>query len=395
MTTQSAIKNGDALSLAYAPLALAQALIRCPSVTPAEGGGLGLLEYKLGGLGFRCERMKFGLIDNLYARIGTQAPHFCFAGHTDVVPPGDESAWRHPPFSAGIENGELYGRGAADMKGAVAAFISAVATFLADRQGALPGSISLLITGDEEGDGIDGTKRVLETLASRRETIDACLVGEPTCAARLGDTAKIGRRGSLTARIKIIGSAGHAAYPERADNPLPRMVNLLQAIGAEPLDKGTEAFDPSTLTITSIDTGNTASNVIPAQANAVLNIRFNTCHSGESLSRWLADMCARHSGAHEMQIAISGEPFLTAPGRLVEAVAQAVQTVTGLMPALTTGGGTSDARFIHSHAPVIEFGLVGATMHKTDERISIDDLNGLTNIYREILRIYFSESNCA
>jgi len=374
------------------PAALAAALIRCESVTPKDAGALDTLEAALGPLGFDCARLAFGegaaRVENLYARLGDGAPTFCFAGHTDVVPAGAPEAWSRDPFGGALADGWLYGRGAADMKGAVAAFVAAVSRYLADA-GPPRGRIVLLITGDEEGPAVNGTRRVLEWMRAKGERIDACLVGEPTCRERLGDTIKIGRRGTITGRLQVHGAQGHVAYPERADNPIPRLVRTLAALDGTALDEGTEHFEPSNLEITTVDVGNPAANVIPAAARATFNIRFNDRHTGDSLARWLREICAAHAGAHELNIEIGGECFLTPPGPLSELVAGAVERVTGLRPALSTAGGTSDARFIKNHCPVVEFGLPGQTMHKIDERVALSDLEALTRIYRAVLDDYF------
>lgn len=380
----------DAMANPRDPIALTQALIRCPSVTPADAGALDVVERTLEGLGFVCHRLSFAEIDNLYARIGDGAPHFCFAGHTDVVPVGDAAHWTVDPFAGTIEGGCVYGRGAADMKGGIAAFIAAVAEFLSARAGGLPGSISLLITGDEEGLAINGTKKMLDWLRARGEVIDACLVGEPTNPKRLGDMIKIGRRGSLNAEITALGAQGHVAYPALAANPIPRLLKILDALLSRKLDAGTAHFDPSNLEVTSVDVGNAAANVIPAAARAMVNIRFNDRHRGADLVRWIDETCAGFGGAYALKSHISGEAFLTPPGALSDLVAGAVETVSGRRPALSTTGGTSDARFIKDMCPVVEFGLVGATMHQVDERAAVADIRALSRIYFEILTRYFS-----
>ncbi|MDA5192950.1 succinyl-diaminopimelate desuccinylase [Govanella unica] len=374
------------------PVALAQSLIRCPSVTPAEAGALDLLQRELEGLGFTCHRLPFDgdgteRVDNLYARIGSTAPHFCFAGHTDVVPVGDAAHWTVDPFAGTIENGTLYGRGANDMKGAIAAFVAAAADYLKDRE--LQGSISLLITGDEEGVAINGTRKMLDWLKARGEVLDACVVGEPTNPRLFGEMIKIGRRGSLNAEITVIGAQGHVAYPHLSDNPIPRMLKILTALNERKLDDGTDHFDPSNLEVVSIDVGNTAANIIPAAVTARLNIRFNDRHTGASLIDWLREVCEMSGGAYELRPHISGESFLTAPGHLSDLVIHAVHDVTGVMPELSTTGGTSDARFIKDACPVLDFGLVGATMHKVDERASVADIQALTKVYRLVLERFF------
>lgn len=376
------------------PVALTQALIRCPSVTPKDAGALDVLQRALEGLGFTCHRLPFGdgeeRVDNLYARLGTARPHFCYAGHTDVVPVGNSADWTVDPFAGVIDGGMILGRGAADMKASIAAFVAAAADYVRDKGGRVPGSISLLITGDEEGVAVNGTVRVLEWLKARGETIDHCVVGEPTNPKRLGDMIKIGRRGSLNAVITVMGAQGHVAYPHLADNPIPRMLKTLNALLARRLDDGTAHFDPSNLEITSVDVGNMATNVIPAAATARLNIRFNELHTGASLSQWIRDVCQENAGAHDVDIHISGEAFLTKPGFLSDLVTAAVRDVTGRTPDLSTTGGTSDARFIKDMCPVVEFGLVGETMHKADERASLADIEALTRIYRHILDRYFT-----
>ncbi len=362
------------------PVALTQALLRCASVTPEDGGAQDTLATALERIGFAVTRLPFGATPNLFARRGRGAPHFCFAGHTDVVPPG-EAGWSHAPFAGEIADGVLYGRGAVDMKGAIAAFVAACAGWPQH-----PGSVSLLVTGDEEGPATDGTARVLDWMATHGHIPDVCVVGEPTNPRRIGEVIKVGRRGSLTARIAVHGVQGHAAYPQHADNPVHRLVRALAALTALPLDAATEWFEPSSLQVTSVDVGNPASNVIPASARAVLNIRFNDRHTGAGLSDWLRAVLAQHAERFELDVVISGESFLTEPGPLVLAVRAAVASATGNAPRLDTGGGTSDARFIARHCPVAEFGLVGATMHQADERVPVADLHALTGIYGAMLR---------
>ncbi|MEI8393907.1 MAG: succinyl-diaminopimelate desuccinylase [Rhodospirillaceae bacterium] len=371
------------------PVEFARALIRCPSVTPEDAGALALLEAALTALGFTCHRLRrqaagTAAVENLYARLGTGAPHLCFAGHTDVVPPGDLAEWTVDPFGAEIKDGLLYGRGAIDMKGAVAAFVAAVARVTGER-GPPSGSISLLITGDEEGDATNGTKAVLPWLVENAEAPDFCLVGEPTCEHRLGDTMKIGRRGSLNARLSVTGTRGHVAYPHLADNPLPRLVRMLDSLIDCLLDEGSAYFPPSSLVLTSIDVGNPTTNVIPARATANFNIRFNTLYTPEGLEGWIRNRLDAVGGAYELVLNLSGNAFLTAPGPFTERVAAAVERATGLRPAESTGGGTSDARFIKDLCPVVEFGPVGKTMHKADESIPVADLIGLTEIYAGLL----------
>ena len=372
---------------------LAQALIRCASVTPADAGAQDVLAAALERLGFRVTRLRFGAIDNLFARIGSQRPHLCFAGHTDVVPPG-AGAWSAGAFAAELRDGMLIGRGACDMKGAIAAFVAACAAHLAGHADGGPprGSISLLITGDEEGPAIDGTVRVLQWMQAHDEVPDFCIVGEPTNPQRLGDMIKIGRRGSLNATVTIQGIQGHVAYPARADNPVHRLVRALAALTAAPLDAGSDWFEPSSLQVTSIDVCNTATNVIPATATARLNIRFNDRHSGASLTAWLRATLAQHAERFDLDVSISGESFLTAPGRAVDILRNAVERTTGRSPKLDTGGGTSDARFIARLCPVAEFGLVGATMHQVDERVPLDELRALAGVYRAVLDDFMGDA---
>lgn len=378
------------------PVALTQDLIRCPSVTPADAGALGVLQRVLEGMGFTCTRLVFeeagtDPVDNLYARLGTGSPNFCFAGHTDVVPVGDAAAWTVDPFAAEIINGKLYGRGTSDMKGAIAAFTSAVKSFL-DRNGTPGGSISLLITGDEEGPSINGTRKVLDWMQANGEVIDACLVGEPTNPRAMGDMMKIGRRGSVTATLTAYGAQGHVAYPHLADNPLPRLTKALSMLADSPLDEGTKHFQPSTLAITTIDVGNPASNVIPAKGTAKFNIRFNDLHTPKSLEAHIRDVLEEVGGAWDLKMAVSGEAFLTPPGALVATVAGAVTAVTGKTPELSTSGGTSDARFIKNFCPVVEFGLVGQTMHKVDEHVDVADIRTLAAIYDRVLADFFGKA---
>ncbi len=369
------------------PLPLAQALIRCASVTPEDAGAQDVLADALQRLGFTVTRLCYGAIENLWARIGTSGPHLCFAGHTDVVPPG-AAAWTGDPFAAEVRDGVLYGRGACDMKGAIAAFVAACADHL--QSGELRGSISLLITGDEEGIATDGTVKVLQWMQEQGEIPDFCLVGEPTCPVQLGDMVKIGRRGSLNATITVHGTQGHVAYPHRADNPVHRMVRALAALTAAPVDAGSDWFQPSTLQVTSIDVGNTVTNVIPSSARAMLNIRFNDRHSGASLTAWLRATLAQYAERFDLDVAISGESFLTEPGEMVTKLRDAIVREAGVEPKLDTGGGTSDARFIARYCPVAEFGLVGATMHQADERVPVTELRDLARIYRGIIAAFLA-----
>jgi succinyl-diaminopimelate desuccinylase len=369
------------------PLPLAQDLIRCNSVTPADGGSLSVLSQALERLGFTVTRMKYGDIDNLFARLGTEGPHLCFAGHTDVVPVGSAN-WRFDPFGATIHDGVLYGRGACDMKGAIAAFVAGVAQHL--RDGKPKGSISFLITGDEEGPAVNGTVKVLEWMKQHDQIPDFCLVGEPTCPVTLGDMVKIGRRGSVNMKIEVFGTQGHVAYPHRADNPVHRLIRIVQALTAAPVDAGTDWFEPSTLQVTSLDVGNTATNVIPASARAALNIRFNDKHSGKSLTEWVRATITQHAERFDLDASISGESFVTKPGPMVDILRDAIVAATGVEPKLDTGGGTSDARFIANYCPVAEFGLVGATMHQTDERVPVSEMRDLARIYRGVIASFLA-----
>ena len=369
------------------PLPLVQALIRCPSVTPADAGAQRILSGALAELGFAITPLRFGETDNFFALIGSGSPHLCFAGHTDVVPAGD-GAWAHDPFQAEVAGELLFGRGACDMKGAIAAFVAATARFLGSH--ALSGSISLLITGDEEGTARDGTVRVVEWMRSHGIVPDFCLVGEPTNAVRLGETIKIGRRGSLNATIAIHGVQGHVAYPQRADNPVHRLIRILATLTEAPLDAGNEWFEPSALQITTIDVGNPVTNLIPAMARARVNIRFNDHHTSADLTAWMRSIVAGRADRFDLDVAVSGEAFLTAPDQHVAKLRDAIAKVTGLRPRLDTGGGTSDARFITSLCPVAEFGLVGASMHKTDECVPLADLYQLTSVYQAVLTAFLA-----
>ncbi|HWE99784.1 MAG TPA: succinyl-diaminopimelate desuccinylase [Caulobacteraceae bacterium] len=373
------------------PVDLAVALIRSPSVTPADAGAMATLAGALSGIGFELRPMASGGIENLYARFGSARPNLCFAGHTDVVPPGDEGAWTSPPFEPSIFGGVLRGRGAADMKSAIAAFVAAAGRAIA--AGAVKGSLSAMITGDEEGEALHGTRFMVETLRAQGEGIDHCVVGEPTSRERLGDMIKIGRRGSLNATITVEGVQGHVAYPDRAANPAPVLVRLLNALISRRLDEGYEAFQPSNLEITSIDIGNPASNVIPARAGARVNIRFNPSHRGADLAAWIEAEAARagegFAGAVRAGCAISGEAFLTPEGPFTALVAAVVKDETGVTPELSTTGGTSDARFIRFLCPVVEFGLVGASMHQVDEQVAVADIERLTGVYERLIARYF------
>jgi succinyl-diaminopimelate desuccinylase len=384
--------------MACDPIALARDLLRCPSVTPAEGGALGLIEGVLKGAGFEVHRVTFAEpgtvpIENLYARIGTSSPHLVFAGHTDVVPPGDAGKWAHPPFAGEIVDGTLYGRGAVDMKGAVACAIAAALDHLAAHGGKPRGSISFLITGDEEGIAVNGTVKLLKWAAERGEAFDHCVLGEPSNAAAIGDTIKVGRRGSLNGTLVITGKQGHVAYPERADNPVRGLVTLMSALMASPLDQGSAQFSASNLEFTSIDIGNPVVNLIPGEARARFNIRFNDCHSQVSL-KTLIEKRAADAAGERVRWHIAWEPsnadsFVAKPGPFVDLVSDAIKEVTAAAPTLSTTGGTSDARFIKNYCPVLEFGLVGQTMHQVDERTPVADLATLTAVYRAILDRYF------
>jgi succinyl-diaminopimelate desuccinylase len=377
--------------MAHQVLGLAQDLIRCASITPADAGAQAVLAAALEPLGFEIHHLRFGgppdgPIENLFATIGAGHPHFAFAGHTDVVPTGDPAGWSVDPFAGTVADGQLIGRGAADMKGAIAAFVVAAERHLAKP---LKGRISLIITGDEEGPATHGTLPMLDWLEQNDLVPDLCLVGEPT-SQRLGDTIKIGRRGSINAWITINGAQGHVAYPHRADNPIARLIAILAVFEARVLDEGTDWFQPSNLEITDISVGNTATNVIPAQARARLNIRFNDLHSGADLETWIRETVAAHAPASQVEIRISGEAFLTEPGELSDVISESITDVTGIKPELSTSGGTSDARFIRRLCPVVEFGLPGESMHKHDESIAVADLAALADIYEGILTRIFA-----
>jgi succinyl-diaminopimelate desuccinylase len=381
------------------PIALTQALVHCESVTPDEGGALSLLEHVLGAAGFTCHRMTFTEpgtpdVENLYARFGSGAPHLCFAGHTDVVPPGNLEAWTVPPFSGEVRNGILYGRGAVDMKGGVACFASAALRHLAANHGKLAGSISFLITGDEEGPSINGTMKVLDWLRARGETLDACLVGEPSNPEALGDEIKIGRRGSLTAEIVVHGRQGHAAYPQKADNPIPKLARIVDRLSSAEIDRGTQHFEPSNLQATVLSVPNRAANVIPAEARATFNIRYNDTWNRATIEAWVREQCAASAATigarYDLEFSGTGDVFLTSPGVLVDTLSAAIAAETGRKPALTTGGGTSDARFIKDLCPVVEFGLVNKTIHAVDEHVPVSDLETLTAIYERFIASYFN-----
>ena len=381
---------------------LTRALVRCESVTPREAGALQLLERTLVGIGFACERMDFSQagtddVANLYARIGTSGRHFCFAGHSDVVPVGDLSSWTIGPFAAELSAGYLFGRGAADMKGAIAAFSEASARFIARRGREFGGSISLLITGDEEGPAVNGTVKMLKKLAERGEKVDACVVGEPTSSRRFGDMMKIGRRGSMTVDMTVRGIQGHVGYPERLDNPIHRLAALIEALVREPIDKGSEFFQPTSLQFTTVDVGNKATNIAPGTVRARFNTRFNDLWTSQKLLAHLKERIERASAAvggngtiEYDKVEVSGESFYTPPGPLSDLVAGAVRDVAGVEAELSTTGGTSDARFIAKYCPVLEFGLVGETMHKVDEKSAVADLRSLARVYETVLDRYFA-----
>ena len=381
------------------PIAIARDLLRCPSVTPAEGGALACLERVLAPAGFTVHRPVFGEpgtadVENLYARIGSGAPHLVFAGHTDVVPPGDEARWTHPPFAGEIVDGVLYGRGAVDMKGGIACFVAAALDHLAAHGGRPQGSLSLLITGDEEDIAVNGTVKLLAWAAARGEKFDHCILGEPTNPQALGDAVKVGRRGSLNATLVVTGKQGHVAYPQLADNPVRGLVTLMGALMAAPLDHGSAQFDPSNLEFTAIDTANRTVNLIPGEARARFNIRYNDHHTQASLKALIEQRAAAAAGSVRWQIVwdkSNADVFVAEPGPFVDLVATAVAEVTGREPQLSTSGGTSDARFIKDYCPVLELGLVGQTMHQADERTPTADLVALTAVYRRIIDRYFSQ----
>ena len=376
------------------PIELSQRLIRCPSVTPDEGGALDELQNVLEELGFRCQRLLFSEsgtpdVDNLYARLGDRGPNFCFAGHSDVVPPGDRDEWGEDPFSGVVIDGKLFGRGSADMKSAIASFISAVQRYKSNVGEEIPGSISLLITGDEEGPAINGTIKVLDWMSKNNELIDACIVGEPTNPDHLGQMIKIGRRGSFTGWLTVTGVQGHTAYPHLAENPLSKLVKMLEPLAEEQLDQGTEYFPPTTVAISSIDTGNSATNVIPQKVTASFNIRFNDSRTAEDIEEWLRGHFDSVGGSYQLETACSSNAFITEPGALSEDLISAIKDVVGTSPEMSTTGGTSDARFIRKYCPVVEFGIVGKTMHKINEHVEIKDVELLTDIYTELLDRFF------
>ena len=377
-------------------LDLSRSLIKCSSVTPEDGGAQIILKNVLADLGFSCTMKNFSDkntpdVTNLYARIGDSAPNFCFAGHTDVVPVGDEDSWTKDPFGGEIVDGILYGRGASDMKTAIACFVEATSRFLKNHGSDFGGSVSLLITGDEEGPAINGTRKLLEWAKSKGEVFDACIVGEPTNPTSLGEMIKIGRRGSLNGTITVHGVQGHTAYPHLAKNPIHTLVDMLSALTNLHLDEGSKHFQASTLQVSSVDVGNSATNVIPAKAKAVFNIRYNDLHNSDTLKEKLREVLNSIDHNYELDIYVSGESFLTPPGHLSNVMSQAVETVTGKTPELSTTGGTSDARFIKDYCPVAEFGLTGKTMHKSDECVAVKDLETLTEIYSVILEKFFKK----
>ncbi len=386
--------------LSESPVELARDLIRCPSVTPTDAGALDVLERALNRAGFECRRLTFTEdgtppVDNLFARVGSGSPHLCFAGHTDVVPPGDLGSWTYPPFGGVVEDGVLYGRGAADMKGAIAAFAAAAIDFAKAKGDDIPGTISLLITGDEEGPAINGTRKVLEWMAANSEQPDHALVGEPTNSTRLGEAIKIGRRGSLNGRLTVTGTQGHVAHPHLARNPLKGLIAVLARLYDQPLDFGSAYFSPSNFEVTSIDVGNPTTNVIPVKAEALFNIRYNDRHSADLLQNKIREIAAKLLGANGLDYELSFEPpsqsFITEPGQLDSTLTQAVREITGITPSLATDGGTSDARFIKETCPVVEFGLLTETIHKVDEQVSLADLEQLAAVYRRFLDLYFEE----
>ena len=378
-------------------VSLTRELIRRPSVTPIDAGALGVVEAALKAVGFETHRVTFSEpgtpdVENLFARIGAGSPHLCFAGHTDVVPTGDLSRWRCDPFAAEIHDGKIYGRGASDMKGAIAAFIAAAISYV-EKSGAPKGTLSFLITGDEEGPSINGTVKLLEWAQARGETFEHCVVGEPTCVSTLGDTIKIGRRGSLNGRIRVIGKQGHVAYPHRAQNPVPVLARIVAALSAHELDRGTGHFDRSNLEFSTIDVGNPAGNVIPGEARAQFNVRFNDVWTPETLRERIRAVVADASGEATVELEFlpsNAVSFLTQPGDFTDLVARAVAETTGVAPQLSTSGGTSDARFITRYCPVVEFGLTNETIHAVDENAALADIDALTAAYSRIIESYFS-----
>ena len=387
-------------NLNFDPIVLTQNLVRCPSITPKDSGALDIIENHLNNLGFNCQKLPFSgnnsyEVDNLFATIGNTGKHLAFAGHTDVVPPGNEESWKYPPFSATIDNNKLYGRGSEDMKSNIACFISATKEFISKYGKEFGGKLSFIITGDEEKDAVNGTKKMLDWMVRQSQTIDACLVGEPTSVKVLGDTVKIGRRGSINGKIVVHGTQGHVAYPHLAHNPVPVLLTILSAINSELLDSGSDHFPPSNLEITTVDVGNRATNVIPTNAHAGFNIRFNDLHSGASLEQHIRKIVQTIAAEHKTEVSldftISGESFLSPPGFLSNIIQNAIKNVTGRRSELSTTGGTSDARFIKNVCSVAEFGMINATAHKANENASINDINTLTDIYDYILESYFTD----
>ena len=372
------------------PIFLSQELIRCPSITPHNAGALEVLETSLTHLGFTCERFDFEGIVNLYAYKGSGPPHLCFAGHTDVVPVGEAILWTHDPFQGEIKDGQLWGRGAADMKCAIACFIGALSLFL--KENSCEGKISLLITGDEEKDAIHGTQRVLPILAARGDVPSLCLLGEPTSLEQVGDTLKIGRRGSVTGKLMCYGIQGHIAYPQYTDNPIPHMLNCLKALYTHQFDTGTDLFEPTRFEVTSIDVGNPATNIIPHKIEALFGIRLNTLQKAEDLCQIVRSICDQHGGEHDLTLTIHGNAFLTKDQDKITQIQKAVASVTGHLPDLSTTGGTTDGRFITTYCPVIECGMREATMHQVDEHVALKDIEILTRIYYSILKVFFQKN---
>ncbi len=377
------------------PVELSQSLIRCKSVTPDQGGALDLIQSILEGNGFNCIRLpfkdeNFPEVDNLFATWGEKAPNLCFAGHIDVVPPGERNQWDEDPFSGKIKDNFLYGRGAADMKSAVASFISASIKYITDNKKDFNGTISFLLTSDEEGPAINGTKKVLQWLKKNNIRIDDCIIGEPTNPNKLGEMIKIGRRGSLTGHLTIFGKEGHVAYPEIADNPISQLLNTLKILNEKKLDIGNKFFQPSNLEITTVDVNNKVTNLIPKSASASFNIRFNDQHTSETLIKWIKEVCSQNSKNHELDIVVSGESFFCQPGKLSGIITEAIDDELGMKPILSTNGGTSDGRFIKDFSNVAEFGLIGKTMHKFNESIGIEDIKSLTKIYYNVIKKYFN-----
>jgi succinyl-diaminopimelate desuccinylase len=370
------------------PIALSQDLIRCRSITPLNEGALEIVEHHLTSLGFTCERFDFEGIGNLYAHKGSGRPHLCFAGHTDVVPLGEKSLWTHDPFQGEIKDGKLWGRGAADMKCAIAAFISALSSFF--ESNSCQGRVSLLITGDEEKDAIHGTQRVLPIIAERKDIPDLCLIGEPTSLHKVGDTLKVGRRGSLTGTLICYGKQGHIAYPQYTDNPIPRLLNCLKSLYDHKFDSGTDVFEPTRFEVTSIDVGNEASNIIPHKIEARFGIRLNTLHDANGLCEVIRSICNQAAGKHELKLTVHGNAFLTTDEKKISLIQKAVQAATGHKPALSTSGATTDGRFISAYCPVIECGMLEATMHQVDEHVTTSDVSLLANIYTSILNAFYT-----